>query len=40
MFAVEFGNNPDYAKQVVMNTTVLSALSMTLVIFIGHILFV
>lgn len=40
MFAVEFGNNPDYATQVVMNTTVLSALSMTLVIFIGHILFV
>ncbi len=40
MYALEFDNNPDYATQVVMNTTALSAISMTIVIFVGHLLFV
>ena len=40
MYAMEFGNNPNYATQVVMNTTALSAISLTLVIFVGHLIFV
>lgn len=40
LFAIEFDNNPDYATQVVMNTTALSAVSLTFYIFLGHILFV
>lgn len=40
LFAMEFGNNPDYATQIVMNTTALSAISLTCYIFLGHILFV
>lgn len=40
LFAIEFGNNPDYATQIVMNTTALSAISLTFYIFLGHILFV
>lgn len=40
LFAMEFGNNPDYATQIVMNTTALSAISLTFYIFLGHILFV
>lgn len=40
LFAIEFGNNPDYATQIVMNTTALSAVSLTIYIFLGHILFV
>lgn len=40
LFAMEFGNNPDYATQIVMNTTALSAVSLTIYIFIGHLLFV
>lgn len=40
LFAMEFGNNPDYATQIVMNTTALSAVSLTFYIFIGHLLFV
>ena len=40
LFAMEFGNNPDYATQIVMNTTALSAVSLTFYIFLGHILFV
>ncbi len=39
VFAVEFNNNPEYATQTVMNTTVLSALSMTFYIFLGKVLF-
>ena len=40
LFAIEFDNNPDYTTQVVMNTTALSAVSLTFYIFLGHILFV
>lgn len=40
LFAMEFGNNPNYATQIVMNTTALSAISLTVYIFIGHMLFV
>ena len=40
MYAMEFDNYPDYATQVVMNTTAISAFSLTLVIFIGHLIFV
>ena len=40
LFAIEFDNNPDYATQIVMNTTALSAISLTFYIFLGHILFV
>ena len=40
LFAIEFGNNADYATQIVMNTTALSAVSLTFYIFVGHILFV
>jgi predicted permease len=40
LFAMEFGNNPNYATQIVMNTTALSAISLTVYIFIGHLLFV
>lgn len=40
LFAIEFGNNADYATQIVMNTTALSAISLTFYIFVGHILFV
>ncbi|ERT59982.1 MULTISPECIES: AEC family transporter [Megasphaera] len=40
MYAMEFDNYPDYATQVVMNTTAMSAFSLTLVIFIGHLIFV
>lgn len=40
LFAIEFGNNADYATQIVMNTTALSAVSLTFYIFLGHILFV
>lgn len=40
MFAMEFDNNPNYATRVVMNTTALSAISLTLVIFVGHLIFV
>ena len=40
MFAMEFDNNPNYATQVVMNTTALSAISLTLVIFVGHLIFI
>ena len=40
LYAIEFDNNPDYATQIVMNTTALSAVSLTIYIFIGHILFV
>ena len=40
LFAIEFDNNPDYATQIVMNTTALSAISLTCYIFLGHILFV
>lgn len=40
LFAIEFNNNPDYATQVVMNTTALSAISLTFYIFLGHLLFV
>ena len=39
LFAIEFDNNPDYATQIVMNTTALSAISLTFYIFLGHILF-
>ncbi|WP_301859935.1 AEC family transporter [uncultured Megasphaera sp.] len=40
LFAIEFDNNADYATQIVMNTTALSALSLTFYIFLGHLLFV
>lgn len=40
MFAMEFDNNPNYATQVVMNTTALSAISLILVIFVGHLIFI
>lgn len=40
LFAIEFHNNAEYATQIVMNTTALSAISLTFYIFIGHILFV
>ena len=40
LFAIEFGNNPDYATQIVMNTTALSAISLTFYIFLGHLLFI
>ena len=39
MYAIEFDNCPSYATQVVMNTTVLSAVTMTLAIFFGNIIF-
>lgn len=40
MYAMEFDNNPNYATQVVMNTTALSAISLTLVIWVGHLIFI
>lgn len=40
MYAIEFDNFPDYATQVVMNTTVLSGITLTFFIFLGHVLFV
>jgi len=39
VFALEFDNNPEYATQTVMNSTVLSAFSMTFYIFLGKLLF-
>ena len=39
VFALEFDNHPDYATQTVMNSTVLSAFSMTFYIFLGKLLF-
>lgn len=39
IFAIEFNNCPEYATQVVMNTTVLSGITIPLFIFLGHILF-
>ncbi len=40
LFSIEFDNHPDFATQVVMNTTALSAITMTFFIFLGHVLFV
>lgn len=40
LFSIEFDNHPDFATQVVMNTTALSAVTMTFFIFLGHVLFV
>ncbi|MGE1063221.1 transporter [Megasphaera paucivorans] len=40
MYAIEFNNCPEYATQVVMNTTALSAFTMTFFIFLGHLLFI
>lgn len=40
LFSIEFDNYPDYATQIVMNTTALSAVTMTFFIFLGHLLFV
>lgn len=40
LFAIEFGNNADYATQIVMNTTALSAVSLTFYVFLGHVLFI
>ncbi|MDQ0205046.1 AEC family transporter [Pectinatus haikarae] len=39
IFAIEFNNCPEYATQVVMNTTVLSGISIPMFIFLGHVLF-
>jgi predicted permease len=39
MYAIEFNNQPEYATQVVMNTTALSAITMTVFIFIGNIIY-
>ena len=39
MYGIEFNNYPEYATQVVMNTTMLSAVTMTFFIFLGHLLF-
>ena len=39
MYAIEFNTQPEYATQVVMNTTALSAITMTLFIFLGNIIY-
>lgn len=40
LYSIEFNNNSDYATQVVMTTTTISAFSLTICIMIGHKLFV
>jgi predicted permease len=39
LIAVESGNHPDFATQIVIVTTLLSAISMTITIFLANILF-
>lgn len=39
MYGIEFDNCPEYSTQVVMNTTILSAVTMTFFIFLSHLLF-
>ena len=39
MYAIEFDNCPEYATQVVMNTTALSAFTLTIFIFLGQLIF-
>ena len=39
LFSIEFDNHPDFATQIVMNTTALSAVTLTFFIFLGSVLF-
>ncbi len=39
LIAVEFDNEPDFASQVVMTTTLLSAVTLTVVIYLSEVLF-
>jgi predicted permease len=39
LIAVEFNNNPDFASQVVVVSTVFSAVTLTLAVFMARILF-